>query len=191
MNTEMIPWYDIYKERMNDKYFKHIRYKYAEFIDELVSQKSDRYVELGCGAGNISKAIAERLPNSKLLIIDNCEKMLKLAEENVPKGISFTLDIFSMDTHWAYLREEGSIVHSHGVLEHYSDSKIRNLLRFQSHCTQIHYVPGKKYKTPSRGDERLLSVSEWRNIIAPTKLDFKITTFNAGYDFIIKVKPKK
>ena len=83
----MKDWYDIYKERMNERYANKIRTKYAPFITEILATGSCKYIEIGCGAGNITKAIREKDRNLSMhTLIDNCPKMLGLAIENNPES---------------------------------------------------------------------------------------------------------
>lgn len=185
------PWYDIYRERMNRKYFEHVSQKYSTFIREVAKTRAKVFVEIGCGAGNITKAVREVVPNALYLMMDDCPQMLSLAIANNHNVFAYQRDVFDLDVDfWKHLREGGAVVHSHGLLEHYSDKDIRKLLNQHSRCEQLHYVPGHKYVTPSRGDERLLKIHEWRQIIAPTGLHYRITTFNDGHDYIIKVRPR-
>jgi hypothetical protein len=76
------------------------------------------------------------------------------------------------------------VVHSHGMLEHFSDTVIRRVIdsyRGIAH-SQIHYVPGL-YPTPTFGDERLMPVERWWDIVKPSQ----IITFNDGLDYALVI----
>lgn len=185
----MKAWYDIYKERMNKKYRQHIQFRYKPFIREIVKavEKLDTTApwiyELGCGAANISASVhllSERVYIGHVLV-DICPRMLSLAMENMRQVQAAAMyaqkSILDLPVYWP----KPDLVHSHGVLEHFTDEEIISIVERHKGVPQYHYVPGAKYKTPSRGDERLMTEEQWRNIY-PFK---KIKTFNNGYDFIL------
>lgn len=182
----MKSWYEIYKERMNETYNSHVATKYGKFIEELYKQHAFRYAEIGCGAGNITKILREMQQKSHLhLLVDSCPKMLSLALENNPSpdctfkcGDARQLGLYPTD-----------VIHSHGLLEHFSDEDIRQIVKIGTACApiQIHYVPGAKYLKPSRGDERLMTVDQW-NYILKELGKISVSTFNNDYDIILKIE---
>lgn len=191
----MQDWYDIYKERMNKRYTDHIARKYKTFIDAIIATESFTFIELGCGAGNITKALRQHPTHSTHLLVDNCPRMLSLAlENNVSPMCSFVCsDITVPHNNLTFPRLQKRTVHSHGVLEHFSDKQIQKILMNANLYApkQVHYVPGAKYETPSRGDERLMSISQWEDILSKVdipQLKFEVSTFNDGYDILIKTE---
>lgn len=82
----------------------------------------------------------------------------------------------------------GEVGHSHGVLEHFNDVEIRDIIKLQreQYETLIHYVPSYLYRTPSFGDERLMTPENWQEICQPDE----IIEFNGGYDLILKWRAK-
>ncbi len=69
-----------------------------------------------------------------------------------------------------YIEGPFDVVFHQGVLEHYDDSSIRTLLEQQLRVssTVIFSVPSKDYPFEREfGDERLMGVEEWRDILAP------------------------
>jgi len=184
----MKSWYEIYRERMNSKYLEHVAAKYAPFLSALYKAEGFQFTEIGCGAGNITRLLREmrdRKNASYFHLVDNCPKMLSLAIENNPTfNCTFSCKdvvLFEMDpTH---------VIHSHGLLEHFEDAQIRQLVKQCSWSAplQIHYVPGAKYETPSRGDERLLHPDQWKKILKGIGRT-EISTFNDDFDIIIRVE---
>ena len=177
---------------MNDSYFSHIKSKYAPFISFLKEQEGYHFIELGCGAGNITKALREWYKYGHYTLVDNCPKMLSLAIENNPNEncIFLCADITkSINTMPA---GDYTIVHSHGVLEHFSDRDIRNIIINACNYAkfQVHYVPSSKYESPSRGDERLLTPREWMDILRTIDrdIDYSVIEFNDGYDLMIQIQ---
>lgn len=193
----MTDWYDIYKERMNDRYSRHINKKYKPLIDKILSIDATQFVELGCGAGNITKAVRElhQYRNSHTLI-DLCPRMLGLAIENNPvENCKFICSDITTGTEQLLGNFEfNRVVHSHGVLEHFETQDIVKICEQADRYAgkQVHYVPSVKYGTPSRGDERLMSVEQWEEIMSSVRYDNRgmntsIYTFNDGYDILIEL----
>jgi hypothetical protein len=79
------------------------------------------------------------------------------------------------------------VVHSHGMLEHFDDHTIRDVIRAHSHArVQVHYVPGL-YDEPTFGDERLMPAESWMDICAPNQ----IIKFNDGLDYALIFERKR
>ncbi len=195
----MKSWYDIYKERQNSSYRKHLDEKYSTFINTIISEYQTahgevfvRLAEFGCGAANISRIVSDRIEamrgGSAHLLFDNCPKMLGLAAENMAGKnaaayqwsiLDSSLPDWMFGAHGIYPR----LIHSHGVLEHFNDSDINKALDIQRQITPhlVHYVPSSKYEIPSRGDERLMTPQQWRAICSPTE----ILETNNGFDLIL------
>lgn len=186
----MKTWYDLYKDRVNSTYFEYFKRRYKEFINVLIDPGFTRYMELGCGAANTTKAISELSTYyiKDHIISDNCYDMLCLARENT-KDLDATIYSFYENIITVgfagiknYNTDDNVLIHSHGVLEHFTNKQINKVIKKYSKIgKQVHYVPSNKYKTPSRGDERLLSPKEWKRICKPDK----IIPFNDGYDLIL------
>ena len=185
----MTPWFDIYKERMNSKYLEHVTSKYAPFIEALYGVKGRKFTEIGCGAGNITRILREMHANDHLdyHMIDSCPQMLGLAiENNSEDNCTFSCtDIINVKRVLA----PTDLVHSHGLLEHFEDLGIHHIVRnmLKAAPTQIHYVPGARYIQPSRGDERLMEPKQWERILRGVARNVKVSTFNDGYDIMIRI----
>lgn len=182
----MKSWYDIYSERMNESYLQHVAKKYEHFINCLRNEKANHSTEIGCGAGNITRILRETSTyrRSSYTLIDNCPLMLGLAVRNnpTPKCHFICGDVRHIST-------ESDLIHSHGLLEHFSDEDIVSIVNANLIVSpvQIHYVPTSKYETPSRGDERLMDIYQWGKILKGTgKVSFDI--FNEGYDLLIRIE---
>jgi hypothetical protein len=161
-------WNDFYNKRINSTYQVYFEEKYKPFLLAIAKCHPTIIKEGGCGIGSISKYF------SRYGVIcegfDNDPNMVKLASLNCLKG-SFTQgDLF----HPSNTGPEFLV--THGVLEHFSDEQIKWIL--EKYPNSIHYVPLDKYKTPSFGDERLLSKEYWVD-------NFNIkdyAVFNNGHD---------
>jgi hypothetical protein len=114
-------------------------------------------MELGCGIGSISKAVAKHGKSS--YGFDISSDMVELANRNVGDNRFYIENIFTAELPSDILKV------SHGVLEHFTDEQILSVTK---RCNNsIHYVPLDKYKTPSFGDERLLPYQYWLDLVQP------------------------
>ena len=128
--------------------------------------------------GTITKALMGLRGNAaEFMMMDSCPRMLAIAGTNVEEARLVQGDARSVVV-------PSDVVFGHGLLEHFSDDEIVDIIGahyFGGARVAIHYVPGNKYDKPSYGDERLLSVDEWRKIAAPDA----VLTFNDGYDYAL------
>ena len=180
-------WYKFYRNRQNMIYKKHIETRYEDFINAIINAMPDKgrkpihIHEAGCGAANVSLALFKKLKaqgiNFHISMSDKCPDMLELAHENLPDGYKALIDITKDNL------PSADVSFSHGVLEHFDNEQITKIVSNQLKSSKVvlHYVPSAKYKKPSFGDERLLSVQEWQEICNPTS----IVEFNDGYDLIL------
>lgn len=185
---KMKDWYDIYRDRMNNQYREHVAARYAPFLEQLHEHQREVTTEIGCGAGNITRLLREmEAPRLKRYhhLTDRCPRMLSLAIENNPvPTVNFSCtDIFES------VPSNCDLIHSHGLLEHFHDMSIQRLVHNMTFAApvQLHYVPGAKYQTPSRGDERLLEPDHWKEILSCFR-KVKVTTFNEGFDIILRIE---
>lgn len=183
----MKTWYEIYRDRMNESYRDHFATKYAPFLQDLYGSGAQVFTEIGCGAGNVTRLLREMLDTraSTHNLIDSCPRMLGLAlENNSSLNCTFRCaDVLSI------VLPKSDLVHSHGLLEHFSDNNIRRIVAhgFEAAPSQVHYVPSVEYKTPSRGDERLLSPKQWRQILYGLGA-VDVQQFNNGLDLVIRLE---
>lgn len=180
MNTSA--WHDFYKSRCPTRYLRYAERRYDTFISLVQAHiicQNDRVLEAGCGIGTITRALIERGVQARFAVLDNCPKMLGMARDNLPDTVRRHLDDLRFFVNHG---ENVDVIHSHGVLEHFDNGNIQQILLAQKLCRPraiVHYVPGEKYDTPSFGDERLMSIAEWRRIAKPTM----IVPFNDGFDY--------
>lgn len=57
-----------------------------DFFIESLGNNSARVLDIGCGPGNISRYLLNRIPELNITGIDYAEEMIRLAEINVPEG---------------------------------------------------------------------------------------------------------
>jgi len=198
--TKNLEWPDFYQHRINsmayEAYFAERYQKMLEFMHEIVP-KHNLIVEEGVGIASLAKAFHTLYPDHAGFVgFDNNYDMLVLAMKNTA-GLD---TIFAYDdilnSKWdkpdMQMGLTPQLVVTHGVLEHFTDEQIPSVLdRYANKGDEIkysslHYVPTDKYLMPSFGDERLLSVEHWLNLVKPTEW----FTMNDGYDLVLYVKPE-
>tara|TARA_R110000772_G_scaffold50518_2_gene116105 strand:+ start:4773 stop:5285 length:513 start_codon:yes stop_codon:yes gene_type:complete len=166
-------WSNHYEGRINTTYQDYFEKRYKPFLNAIIRRADTNIViDAGCGIGSVSKFL-----NKKGVITmgyDICPDMVDLAHENVTNGLFLKGDI----TRSASTR----LTVTHGVLEHFEDKVIKDILK--SHPNSVHYVPLKGYKDQSFGDERLLPVEYWLDTF---NID-EYGIFNKGLDMWFTIK---
>lgn len=165
-------WYTFYKDRVNSTYQDYFEERYDPFLKRIKSLLTDKreIYELGCGIGSISKALSK--DGISFAGIDKDPYMVRLANTNTNSKNFYSENI--LDTVLPY----GTLKVTHGVLEHFEDAAIKYIT---NRCpNSIHYVPLDKYEKPSFGDERLLSVEYWLELVKPKAYEL----FNEDYDLM-------
>lgn len=172
---------------MTERYRTNLERKYEPFLSILTEQKASEYIEVGCGAANITRILSRRLNGiSSFVASDSCPDMLSLAERNLraegkPGCRLVKHNLLRPGTE--FNGSAGSVLHSHGVLEHFDPPRIKGILEGLRRISprMAHYVPGNKYGHKSFGDERLWSKAQWFEIASPKR----IVDFNNGFDFAL------
>lgn len=184
----MKSWFEIYNDRVSDVYRNYVREQYKPFINEIsqLCNGDTRLVEIGSGAGTISKIISEDYKYNELILLDNDIEMILLSYRTMAGTMGY--EVYDRDITRVNLSEyikylDKTVFHSHGVLEHLTDEDIKKITRSLRYyrVPQVHYVPSNKWEVPSRGDERLMSVTDWNKICNPDD----IIEFNEGKDLIL------
>lgn len=172
-------WYGFYQDRDPQRYLNYAVRRYEPFINliDWEIDRGDRVLEIGCGMGTITKALMDRQLPADFWMMDKCPRMLALAGTNVEEARIVQGDARSLSV-------PTDVVFGHGVLEHFCDQDIVNIIgrHYVSGArVAIHYVPGDKYEKPSYGDERLMSVKDWKRIAAPDE----VHVFNNSFDYAL------
>lgn len=184
----MSPWAQFYAGREGASYLLYARERYKPFLDAIKSRikYGDVVLELGAGTGTITRALLdvgrERMRKATFLATDiDPDQLATLSArfEGFENVIVSRLDATSG------VPASADVAHSHGMLEHFDDETIRKVVdsyRDIAH-TQVHYVPGL-YPKPTFGDERLMPVERWWDIVKPSQ----IITFNDGLDYALVIE---
>lgn len=167
--------------------------------------------EEGCGIGSVVRSISERercfleafgikyseiedrLEIEKIILSDTDNEMLTLCMENTR---CLYIGEYLAKSPFFYTKENilnpkffepNTVVLTHGVLEHFSDDEIKQTISTYNDNNivfQAHYVPTNGYEHPSFGDERLLPVSEWIELVKP---DYYIVDNNGLDLYMFKI----
>jgi len=132
-----------------------------------VIQYSDGGKILEAGSGSSSNSIYLSNKGYDVVAVDNDKKILSLAKnlsesfKNKPKFIKKEIKNFN----GSY-----SVIFSHGVLEHFKDKEIIELINKELELGEhiIFSVPSDFFKKAQaiNGDERFMSVKKWRDLIS-------------------------
>lgn len=97
-----------------DRYHQFQRERFAPFEDLLRLirvREGMEVVDLGCGTGELTRRLADALPESQVLGIDSSPEMLVRAEEHTGSNVRFALgDIETVDGRW-------DLVFSHAAIQ--------------------------------------------------------------------------
>ncbi|MBR1173924.1 class I SAM-dependent methyltransferase [Bradyrhizobium sp. KB893862 SZCCT0404] len=179
-------WAEFYNGRTGPGYLAYVRERYRPFISAIASRirPNDLVLEIGCGTGTITKALCDLAkvqgaPRSVVFAASDADP--EMVQTTRARLWNDNAAVFALDCTNAKHFTEAEVVHSHGMLEHFDDHTIRQVIHnFRKARVQVHYVPGL-YDAPTFGDERLMSVEQWEDICAPDQ----IITFNDGLDYAL------
>ena len=63
-----------FAERLDDYFVRYLAYfNYKNYVSRINLQENEKVLEVGCGGGNLSRFLAEKLPQGKLVCIDISE----------------------------------------------------------------------------------------------------------------------
>ena len=185
-NKDLSKWGQMYLSRVGDSYPAYCRQQYRPFLEAIrnamESQGSGVVREEGCGIATITKVLAQdaNLEKFEFVAFDSNIDQVQSAEANC-RALAAAVAIYRDDIFKPSFAVE--IIHSHGVLEHFSDVQIHNILERQRREAKVvvHYVPLIGWGHQSYGDERLLPIDHWKEIHKPTYWQ----TFNDGKDAVL------
>lgn len=177
-NTKMRTWKEIYQKEIDISdgpkiFFKQKIKEKQPLIKEIIklSNYNGRILEAGCGTGVISTHLSSL--NYDVTAIDIDKDMLDLAKQftkftkSSPKFKRQNL--FNLK----YPKDFFDIVFSHGILEHFSDKTIINIVNNELKISKkvLISIPSDYYKEKDKiyGDERFMSVKKWESILNKTQ----------------------
>ena len=192
-------WSAFYRGRDPDKYQEYCEERYKPFLALITARMMGvKHVdphahriclELGCGMGTISSILGKVYKDATLVLTDiNPDMLMMAAQRMAAQMMHENVAMFCVDllSETAKPQEfEPSVVHSHGLLEHFTDAEALGIVDRHRDYYQVHYIPGE-YPEPSYGDERLLPLAHWVKLLRPSRA----YTFNDGLDYALVFHPK-
>lgn len=185
----MSKWSHIYKQEINSfnsiddfvRYKLNYKKKLIRFIEKY-TPKGGKILEAGCGSGITCCFLSKE--GYQVTGIDTDKDMLKLA-----KSISYRLNVspkfVKMDlTNLKSSQKYFDVTFSNGVLEHFSDLEIVQLINQQLRISKIVIisVPSNYFSEKDKiyGNERFLNYSHWISLIRSTQ-GIVIKSFGFGF----------
>lgn len=141
----------------------------------IKSFEANKIIESGCGTGAMAgyltwdvQAIEGKEPTkhkpAEVIAVDIDPQVIKIARANLEAIDGKKVRLVQADA-WTNT-EEADLIFSQGLLEHFSDKELRDLINHQLNQAPvlIHSVPNNDYKKIDFGNERLMNDSEWYRI---------------------------
>ncbi len=176
MQMEESNWNELYAKYIQaefkswDEYFSIKMKLKKRFLNLIVKHSTPNKPVLECGAGTGKFSVYLASLGFNTYAIDLEREMVEQAKQlsdlvchqNPVKVLQG--DISSIPFHNKFF----AVSHSSGVLEHFSDSKIIELINEQLRVsdTIVFSVPSRYFDKRMQGNERFLTKQEWRNIIS-------------------------
>jgi len=177
----MWSWSEFYKSRVGSASYSQKFINRYEVLLKGIEKLDISVCEMGCGIGSVTLALMLRNKINKNLLTGGFDidvQMVEYAKQNTGFDKFYVDDIFSHEV------DKDKLYVSHGVLEHFNDKDIIQIL--DRYPVSMHYVPLEGWKIPSFGDERLLSFAYWEDLLSRYTIKTKI--FNEGKDLVFYVR---
>lgn len=183
-------WPEFYANRDPASYKAYAVERYKPFLALITARlgmadpEEVGSCELGIGAGTITSILAEAFPRGWFAGVDINQRMLEMATKAIgtDRYVLLCGDVRQSVNNPNF---RPTVVHSHGLLEHFSDADAATIVDNYRDHYQVHYIPGL-YPEPSYGDERLLPLDHWVKTLRPSRA----YTFNEGLDYALVFHPR-
>ncbi|MGC9049254.1 MAG: methyltransferase domain-containing protein [Patescibacteria group bacterium] len=189
-------WITYYQQEINKAggiklYFSKKIKEHSVLLKHIIkySPSQGRIFEAGCGTAILSIFLENQ--GFQVTALDNDENMLQLAAEiaacfpKKPKLIKGNLLSLNLPENYF------DIAFSHGVLEHFDREDVIKIINNQLKIAKIviFVVPSNYFKEKDKihGDEHLLSIKQWQDIIGAT--NGRLTEKFGYYHFQNNLKP--
>ena len=163
--TENKSWGDYYAGAGDADYFLDHLTIHKDYLKEILKRKPARTLEAGCGSAIMS--IFFSMTGIEATACDLDEKVLSQAALTARKWNANVLFKNQNLTSLNFPSNRFDLTFSQGVLEHMTDDEIKKsceeILRV-SKCF-IFSVPSYYYRHRDFGNERLLTMNQWRQIL--------------------------
>ena len=169
----MSKWSSLYENEITqtsiDKYIYH-KLKNKKNVIKLINKYAYNNQIMECGAGTGILALHLSTMNYYVTALDSDKDMIDLSKRYfLNKFKDAKINYICSDIRDITVAEKFDVIYSIGILEHYSDSDIIDLINKQiSMCnTVIFGIPTRYFDEDKKmyGNERYLSIRYWRNLI--------------------------
>ena len=183
-------WNELYNRYIQSGYnswqeyfFEKMRLK-RKFLDLVIKYSANHKPVIECGSGTGKSSAYLALLGLDVYAIDLESAMVEQTKQ-LSQAISPTnaVKVFEGDiSHIPFEDKFFSVAHSSGVLEHFDDDKIVQLINEQIRVADniVFSVPSQYFEKKMLGDERFMSRHKWREIISQTNAEIKEET---GYHY--------
>lgn len=179
----MSHWSKYYKREITlDLYIRNLCGQ-REFLTAIVDSGAKRILEVGAGTGTMSVFLSQL--GLQVTTLDNDPKILEIAH-TVKKRFSGSNQIVKGDAFGLPFADNSfDLVFHQGLLEHFSNEKIHQLLSEQLRVAPIVIlsVPNSYYPKRDLGDERLMNKTTWESILKPYRI---LMSQNYSFKFLPK-----
>lgn len=163
--TPQKSWGDFYADAGGVDYLLDHTCIHKDFLKEILKRKPGKALEAGCGSAIMSIFLA--MAGVQVTACDRDDEVLEMGAATAAAWKT-RVDFKKADLlNLSFPMDSFDVSFSQGVLEHMTDEQIqkscRELLKISP--VFIFSVPGIYYKHKDFGDERLLSMNEWKNIL--------------------------
>jgi len=179
----MSGWSDYYGQETDiDLYIRNL-YGQRQFLAAIVQSGGKKILEVGSGTGTMSIFLSQL--SLDVTTLDNDPQVLGLAKINQEKFGGKNQLVEGDAFHLPFPDNSFDIVFHQGLLEHFSDDQIQELLKEQLRVAPavLLSVPNQHYPKKDFGNERLLAKSEWEKILRPYRIEW-------SRNYSLKIFPK-
>lgn len=179
-NSSNKTWGEFYQREYSKLDLLRFTRSYPKYFDYILNSKAKTILEVGIGSG--MHTILLSLLGFEITGIDNDEEILKRAEkynqEWGGKAKFLKMDGFNLK----FPSKSFDLVISQGLLEHFTDKKVGQLLKEQLRVGKevVVSLPSIGYPSRDFGDERLMKKEKWLEIIKKELPAIKV--LKAEYD---------
>jgi SAM-dependent methyltransferase len=175
MNYQKQSWHEYYREKLTIPQFLTNLNAHSILFEKITEENPNRMKVLEVGVGTGSMSIFLSWLGYEVVGIDNNKKVLEQAKRNVKRfngKVKLVLcDAFFLSEKFG---DEFDVAFSQGLLEHFNDEEISSLVDEQLKVAKTVYfsVPSYFYPQQDFGNERLMTVEEWKTILKKFNLNF-------------------
>ncbi|MQA88826.1 MAG: methyltransferase domain-containing protein [Gemmatimonas sp.] len=158
-------WTKFRVERISAATFLKRNLIHTDLLTAAVRRAKGSLLEVGVGSGAQSALVSRLVPCT--IALDNDPRIITAARPNLERfgnGVHLVRgDAFALP----FADGSFGVAISQGLMEHFDDARIQNLLREQLRvCNSVVFsVPSDRYPRQDVGDERLMAPMKWLSLV--------------------------